>query len=89
MRPFWKLVKPATKQKAIGFANSSHRVKRLKSPKEHAKNVSTRHCSSSMQKLARQTQLIFEKWDHSENWQEIATKQRLEPFAKWSLCFKN
>ena len=43
IRLFWKLLKMATKQ-------NRHFGSKIQSAKEHAKNVSTTHCSCSMQK---------------------------------------
>ena len=63
MRPFWKLARKATKQR-LKLLQSDHFVSKIKNAKKHAKSVSTRHCSCSMQKTG------WKKWDHSENWQK-------------------
>ena len=56
MRPFWKLPKMANKQRLL---QNPHFGSKIKNGKKHAKNVSTTHCSCSMQK----TFLIFDpKW---------------------------
>ena len=47
---------------------------------EHAKNVSTTHCSCSMQKQNSKKQLIFEKYDHFENC------HKWQPSKGHSLC---
>ena len=59
----------ATKQRLQPWQNG-HFGSKIKNAKKHAKNVSTRHCSCSMQKTARKKQLIFEKREHFENWQK-------------------
>ena len=51
MRAFWKWPKMATKQRLYTLQNR-HFGSKIKNAYEHAKNVSTTHCSCSMQKTA-------------------------------------
>ena len=73
MRPFWKLAKTATMQRLWPLQSGQFGSK-IKIAKKHAKNG----CRSTLQlyyaKNGPKKQLIFEKWDHFENWQ------------KWPLC---
>ena len=73
MRPFWKLAKTATMQRLWPLQSGQFGSK-IKIPKKHVKNG----CRSTFQlyyaKNGPKKQLIFEKWDHFENWQ------------KWPLC---
>ena len=69
----------ATKQGLKPLQNRNFGSK-IEIAKTHAKNVSTTHCSCSMQKTDRKKQLIFEKWDHFENC------QNWPPSKGYSLC---
>ena len=69
MRPFWKLAKMATMQKAIAFAKWSFWSK-IKSAEKHAIKDSTSTLDLFYAKNGSKKQLIFEKWDHFENWQK-------------------
>ena len=51
MRAFWKWPKMATKQNLYPLKNR-HLGSKIKNAKKHAENVSTTHCSCSMQKTA-------------------------------------
>ena len=59
VRPFLKLPKMATKQ-ILWPLQSRHFGSKIKIAKKHAKKVSTKHCSCSMQKRHEKL-LIFEK----------------------------
>ena len=52
MGGFWKLPKMATKQRLYTLQNR-HFGSKIKNAEKHAKNVSTTHCSFSMQKTPR------------------------------------
>ena len=54
----------ATKQ----YRQNGHFGSKIQNAKKHAKNVSTRHCSCSMQKTAKKKPLIFEKRNRFKNY---------------------
>ena len=62
---------------------------KIKNAKRHAKNVSTTHCSCSLQKSGPKKQLIFEKWEHFKKLPKMAAKQRLEPLQNPHFGSKN
>ena len=69
MRPFWKLAKMATIQRLLPLQNGQFGSK-IKNAKSMRKTAVEAHYSCFMQKTAQKKQIIFEKWDHFENWQK-------------------
>ena len=64
MRPFWKLAKMATMQRQMVSL-----AQKLKMPKTCDKRL-YKHIRLVLCKNGSKKQLIFEKWDHFENWQK-------------------
>ena len=69
MTPFLKLAKMATMQRLQPLQSGQFGSK-IKIAKNMQKAAVEAHYSCFMQKQGSKKQLIFEKWDHFENWQK-------------------
>ena len=88
MRPFWKLAKMATMQRLQPLQSGQFGSK-IKYAKNMIKKLSTSTLDLFYAKNGSKKQLIFEKWDHFENWQKCPQCIRHIAFAEWSVWVKN